>query len=280
VGTTGVAPEAGGITRYRFQTVPQKQPKKQQQKNILSLVNAKFICYFPVNSTRTEKPFVSDDPISRVVRSFPAAFFQNLAEQMDAAFAKALRLSEQHYAEPERCNMLGQSRHACCEEGFRLAAQEAGITSLASHTDPPGGRYSLVKSEGVHLIRSNVQVHCGPPRPTQFRKAWAALNNWLDPVQLDLLKETPPPSPDRLCGMVVVTANKRHGDSSVPAFVGVGIPRSDLSDWVVLEPINNVLALYHNIAPRTHTPLAPVVEIKDRATPRLKKGFCDGQKTR
>ena len=211
------------------------------------------------------------DPIARILTNYPAAFFQSLAEQMDAAFAKALRVTRQHYAEPEWANMLGQARHACCEEGFRTAAEDAGMTAIAPHTKPAGGRYSLVSHEGVHLIRGNVQVHCGPPRPTRFRSAWAALNAWLDPIQLDLLRPVPMPSSERLCGMIVVTAHRQNGDASIPAFVGLGIPRSDLAEWVVLEPIQKLLARYHDVETKTHTPPEAPVEVKDRAMPRLKK---------
>ena len=49
---------------------------------------------------------------------------------MDAAFAKALRMTREHYAEPERANMLGLP----VEEGFRAAAQGAGMAAIAPHT--------------------------------------------------------------------------------------------------------------------------------------------------
>jgi hypothetical protein len=211
------------------------------------------------------------DPVSRILACYPASFFRSLMEQMDAAFATALRLTHQHYAEPERANMLGQSRHACCEEGFRRAARDAGLNPVTPHTEPAGGRYSLVSAEGVHLIRSNVQVHCGPPRPTRFRSAWAALNSWLDPVQLDLLRTVRMPASDRLCGMLIVTSNKRHGDPSVPAFVGLGIPRADLSEWIALEPIHKLLGRHHDHETTTGTPREAAIQVRDQALPRLKK---------
>lgn len=211
------------------------------------------------------------DPIARILDKYPSAFFQSLVEQMDAAFAKALRVTRQQFDEPEQPAMLGQTRHACCEEGFRTAAQDAGLIASASQTQPAGGRYSLVSHENVHLIRGNVQTHCGPPRPTQFRSSWASLNSWLDPLQLDLLRPILAPSPDHLCGMVVVTANKRDGDASIPAFVGIGVPRSDLSEWVILEPIQKLLGRYHDLETKRHTPREAPVEVKDRAMPRLKK---------
>jgi len=211
------------------------------------------------------------EPISRVLDRYPAAFFKSLVENMDSAFVKALNLTQQHCAEPEQANMLGQARHAFCEEGFRIAAQDVGLSVSTPHTQPAGGRYSLVSHEGVHLVRCNVQAHCGPPRPTQFRSSWASLNAWLDPLQLDLLRTVPVPSSDHLCGMIVVTANKRDGDPSIPAFVGIGIPRSDLSEWMILEPVHKLLGRYHDLETKRHTPHEAPVEVKDRALPRLKK---------
>jgi hypothetical protein len=211
------------------------------------------------------------DPIERFLTHIPPLFLRNLLEQMDAAFAKALRLTNEHYAEPERAGMLGQSRHACCEEGFRRAAQDAGLEARAPHTQPAGGRYSLVERGGVYLVRGNVQRHCGTPRPSQFRRALAELNAWLEPIQWDFLRVVPDPPSDKLCGMLVVTADRRLGDPSLPAYVGIGVPNRDLSDWLMLESLNKLLARHHDRDTKTHKPAEPSICVKDRAVPRLKK---------
>jgi hypothetical protein len=194
-----------------------------------------------------------------------------LAEHADAAFGEALTLVNRHVEEPERSNMLGQHRHASCEVAFRRAATEAGLTVHALHTEPPGGRYSICSAAGVYFVRSNIQVHCGPPRPTAFREAWAALNRWLDPVQLDLLKTVDRPPADRLCGMIVITSHPRRGEPSLPAFVGLGIPRSDLSSWYSLLPVTELVGRYHDAETERRAPREAPIEIKDRAMPKLKK---------
>jgi len=212
------------------------------------------------------------DPIQRVLESLPAPFFQQLQEYADAGFAEALTLVGRHVEEPEHANMLGQLRHARCEAGFRRAASENGVTVHAPHTDPAGGRYSIVSAGAVFLIRSNIQTHCGSPRPTAFRKEWSALNEWLNPLQLDLLRITPTPPADRLCGMIVITAHPRRGDPSVPAFVGLGIPRADLSGWATpVLPLTALSALYHDAETKAGTPREAPVEVKDRVVPRIKK---------
>lgn len=210
-------------------------------------------------------------PVDRVVDAFPASFFRAAMEQTDAAFMKAARLTDQNIAEPERANTLGQLRHACVEEGFRIAAKEAGLAPIAPHTEPAGGRFSLVSSHGVYLLRSNIQQHCGTPRPTRFRSLWAAVNAWLDPLQLDFLVEVENPPCDRLCAMLVVTASRKFGDPSLPAFVGLGIPSADLSQWKYLEPLTTVLGMYHDLESKARMPTATPIEIVDRALPRLKQ---------
>lgn len=211
------------------------------------------------------------NPIDRVLAALPASFFRAALEQTDAAFMKAARLTDQNIAEPERANTLGQLRHACSEEGFRAAAIEAGLAPMAPHTEPAGGRFSLVGNQGVYLIRSNIQAHCGTPRPTRFRTLWAAVNAWLDPTQLDLLVEVEDPPTDRLCAMLVVTANGKRGDPSVPAFVGLGIPSADLSRWKFLEPLTSILGMYHDLDTTDRALNEAPIEIKDRAVPKLKK---------
>lgn len=211
------------------------------------------------------------DPIARILHDYPAAFFRQTLEYADAGFGEAWLLASRHSEEPERANMLGQLRHARCEAGFRRAASDNGLSVFAPHTDPVGGRYSLVEGGGLYLIRSNIQRHCGPPRPTAFRRQWAEANAWLDPLQLDLLRHTRPPANNRMCGMIVITAHPRQGEPTVPAYVGLGIPNAELTDWVHLVAITDLLALYHDADAAVRKQAEAVVEVKDVAVPRLKK---------
>ena len=212
------------------------------------------------------------NPINRIVQCLPGEFFQALLEQMDAAFARALSLTRKHYEEPEQFMMLGQNRHAFCEEAFRVAAETAVLSNVSAHTEPAGARFSLVTHGDVSLIRSNVQVHCGLPRPSKFRQEFAALNAHLSPLQNDLFADVVVPSAERICGMVVVTANRRGYDQSVPAFAGLGVPRSDLTGWISLAPITTILARYHDVDAAAHRQPEIQVEVRDRAVPRLKSG--------
>lgn len=211
------------------------------------------------------------NPIDRILATYPAPFFRQTLENADAGFAEAWTLASRYADEPEQPNMLGQHRHARCEAGFRQAARENGLSVLAPHTKPAGGRYSLVEAGGIYLIRSNIQRHCGPPRPTAFRRQWAEMNAWLNPVQLDMLRETGTLPANRMCGMLVITANTRWGDQTIPAYVGLGIPNADLSNWVHLIAVTDLLALYHDADAATRKPTEATLEVKDVAMPRLKK---------
>lgn len=211
------------------------------------------------------------DPLARVIENIPKEFWKSLQEQIDTAFAEASHLVRKHIDEPERPNMLGQLRHARCEAGFRNAAQSVGLAPGVLHTKPVGSRYSLINNGGVYLLRANVQTHCGPPRPTRFRREWASLNKWLEPLQMNFLQNVEPPPADKLCGLIVVTAYRDRRAQSHPAFLGLGIPNKNLSSWYILEPVTKLLAQYHDIETRQHAPKEISVTVKDHAIPRLKQ---------
>jgi hypothetical protein len=212
-----------------------------------------------------------EDPVKRIVASCPISFFQNLQEETDAGFTEAFRLTQAYVAEPEQANMLGQHRHAHCEEGFRRAAQAAGLSVFSPHTEPLGSRYSLAQCEGIYFLRGNIQKHCGTPRATCFRKLYAEFNEWLHPIQEDFFLQVPNPPNDKLCAFLVTTAFGKREDQTVPAFLGIGIPNSDLSDWIDLKSIPELIALYHDADTRSRTMKERPVEIKDQVIPKLKK---------
>lgn len=209
-------------------------------------------------------------PLRRIVDTLSADFFRSLEEGIVASFGQAVKVANEQYEVPERKAMIAQNRHAFCESGFRRVATSHGLEVHAWDTNPKGGVFSWAGKDGLFVLRGNIQSHCGTPRPTKFRREYAAFNEWLSPLQFDLLKDVPEPRDDRLCAMLVVSAPK-HGyrDPSVPAFVGIGVPSSDLSTWKVLRPISEILAIYHDMEASSPQPVP--VEIKGRVIPVLKK---------
>src|SRR5690348_8064260 len=89
----------------------------------LDLDNANFFRHYPPK--RKSPPLVTMlDPFARILGSYPIGFFRQVLEAADTGFAEAWTLASRHAEEPERANMLGQLRHACCEAGFRRAARD------------------------------------------------------------------------------------------------------------------------------------------------------------
>jgi hypothetical protein len=210
-----------------------------------------------------------DDPIDRFITNWPVGFFQQVQEEMDAAFAQALRTTRERIAAPERRNALGQLRHFGAEAGFRSAGQSVGLNVHVPDTVPKGSMYSLIEGAGIFLLRANICSGLALPRPSKFRERWASLNAWLRPEQGDLFEpESSSPAPDRLCGLLITTASNKI-DPGLPAWVGIGIPTPDLSAWIKTISIQEMIARYHDAA--TPTPVAEPVEIKDRAMPKLKR---------
>lgn len=206
--------------------------------------------------------------MDRFIATYPRDFVLDLQGATDAAFAEAHRLSDQFVEEPERSNMLGQLRHARLEAGLRGASARYGFHVSSPHTNPKGGRYSVVSAGRITLIRGNVQAHRGPPRATKFRKQVAETNRWLSPLQPDFYMCVPEPSRDQLCA-VLVAAVQKNGDPSIPGWVGIGFPHHDLRSWAEIKSLSQIMSLYHDAA----TPIVRErpVEIRDRAHPKLKK---------
>lgn len=210
------------------------------------------------------------DPIRQIIETIPREFFRSLIENLDTAFVRADTMARKSFSEPERIAMSGQLRHAFCEDAVRNAAAAGGIHAVAGFTEPAGARFSFVSHRGVNLIRSNIQSHCGTPRPSRFRRQFAVMNAWLRPIQTDLFKAVEPPPSDELCGIIVATFN-RHGERSLPAFVGLGVPFPDLSGWLAFEPIHQVMARYQGFDAEQDVGLGPVVTVADKVMPRLKR---------
>ena len=214
------------------------------------------------------------DALSQLVSAFPRQFWLNIDENSTEAFGQAHRLTMEKIAEPEQVAMRGQLRHARCEDAFRTSGEACGLEVIAPHTEPAGARYSLIKAEGIYLLRGNIQQHCGAPRATAFRGLYAQHNAWLSPVQQDMLRVVPVPPDDALTAFLVTSAYKPgKGDQTIPAFIGVGIPRADLSGWHRLVSITDIIALYHESAIIEAAPL----EVKDRAVPQLKPRLGNSQ---
>lgn len=207
---------------------------------------------------------------NRLVKSYPRNFIIELQHAADAAFAEAFTLTNRYIDDPERANMLGQLRHARLESGLRDIAARFDFAVDSPHTNPKGGRYSIVKSGEITLIRGNVQTHRGTPRATKFRKQIAETNKWLSPLQPDFYMKIPTPKKDRLCAVLVVAAQRRH-NPSLPGWVGIGFPHHDLASWAEIRSLNEVLSLYHDADTQAASDKALPVQIKDRAIPLLKK---------
>lgn len=208
--------------------------------------------------------------LSRLIESTPRELWVDAAASIDAAFAEADTLAKRHVEEPERKNMVGQLRHARLEANWRRDAGQYGLQVRSPHTSPRGGRFSVVSANNLHILRSNVQAHRGPPRPSKFRQSFAALNAWLSPLQGGLFEPTVEPSTVNLCAMLVVTAQPQSL-SALPAWVGVGFPHQSLRTWAEIVSIVDILAAYHDVDTDAGRGVEAPVEIRDIAVPVIRR---------
>lgn len=198
-----------------------------------------------------------------LVKELPRDFFLRLQEELQGAFVRARRVVDEVIGcpEPERLAMIGHHRHWFSEHALRNAAAGTGLAVRAPHTEPKGGRYSLVVTEKFVISRTKIITAGHSPKNPKFRRNLAQANRWLEPSQLDLFESVEPLHGGRIFGLVTVIAPKRGHDQSAPAFLGFGIPKSDFSGWHFLESLDKILAAYSG---------AESAEVPDRAKPRLK----------
>ena len=164
--------------------------------------------------------------------------------------------------------MQGQSRHYRQNEALRIAAHQAGLVGLATQTDPKGEFFTLVSTQGVVYGRISVNFTNKVPRAAKHRRAIAALNSRLEPVNLDLFSSPVIQSTDGL-GVFLVTVNPHvRAPQDMPAAICIGVPYSNFKGWHLFEPIESVMAAY---SVRTE------IEVPDRALVTLKKRLKDAE---
>ncbi len=225
--------------------------------------------FLAVKSRITQPAYLGGEmlePIDRIVDAFPVDLFQLIAQRTPVGFAAADRLAEEGSAEPERAMMRGHARHAQCEELFRASAKDVGLDPMVVHTKSKGAKYSIVSHDGVHLLRAHLRWWRARPRPARFREEWAAVNKWMDSVQRDLWRADPPiQHSDQMCAMLITTAHRLN--PRVPAWIGIGVPRADLSAWIVQQSLDDLIGCYGQ---RPHGPSDAPVTPPDQARPILR----------
>jgi hypothetical protein len=207
-------------------------------------------------------------PFDRLHQNLPLSFIELLTQYHDEAFATAWLTAKKTVAEPEVLMASAQLRHALCEDAFRRAATNTGIEANWSKTLPRGGQFSLARAADVVIVRSNVQHHLGTPRPSKFRRVFAAANEWLDPPHPSMFEPPKLLSDASMCAMVISTIEPRV-DPSVPAFLGIGVPSPDLRRWIFRRSMTELIAMYRDrSAPEEKV---PEVSVRDLAMPKLKE---------
>lgn len=207
------------------------------------------------------------DLMDYIVSCTPRNFLQLAVEGLEAAYSQAHREAST-YEHPEHRRVQGQVRHYRQNEALRTAAQNAGLVGLAAQTDPKGEFYTLVSAQGIVYGRISVNFSNRIPRAAKHRRAIAALNSRLEPINFDLFSPPVDRGTEGL-GVFLVTVNPHlRAPQDMPAKICVGVPFSNFKEWHLFEPIESVMAAF---TAKTET------TVPDRALVTLKKKLKDAE---
>lgn len=202
--------------------------------------------------------------LSRITGSLPRSLFTRTREEIDAAFFEAYRRTNDQgrYDAPERREVLGRERHWCCERAIRRVAEAAGLSCATPHTQPAGGRYSLISSPDFVIGRAKVDFWTDRVKPSKYRRELAEMNTFVSFSQQDLFCAKASVKKGALFGLVIAAANRHTPE--VPAFVRFAIPNDTLTGWVFNKPLEAIIAAYVGVE-------QPVEIIPDLARVTIKK---------
>ena len=187
---------------------------------------------------------LKDDLIQYIASRTPAVFFQRVVEEIEAGHSAA----HQHavtFDDPERNRVHPQLQHYRSNEALRKAASTAGMIVAAPHTEPKGERFSLAASGEIRFGQICVPFNNRTPRQAKHRQMIAAVNERLEPANLDLFTKNAEPLPDGLGCLIVAVKPHRREPQSVPFAVMHGIPYTSLKEWHLFVPVSEIMAAYH-----------------------------------
>ncbi|WP_156038973.1 hypothetical protein [Chromobacterium haemolyticum] len=208
------------------------------------------------------------DLLDYIVHNTPEQFFKESVERLESAYFQAHVDSERGCDTPERGRVRGQLRHYYQNRALREAAQAVGLQSVAAHTDPKGERYSLISSAEIRYGRISVGFKNKIPRPAKHRKLIAALNGYLEPMNMDLFSSSTQKPADGLGALVVTINPEREEAQTVPKDIYIGVPYTNLKGWHFFDSVSQVLAGFHG---------AVEMDVPDMAWVTLKKNLRDNE---
>lgn len=210
---------------------------------------------------------MKQDLVNYVTYKTPERFLRAVVEELEAAYLLAHKHSEQ-FAEKSRRRVLGQLRHYRQNDALIEAAKDMGQHAVARSTSPAGEHYSFVAADDIRYGRISVPFKNKIPRAAKHRKAIAALNTRLEPVNDDLFSKAAYVPSDGL-GCLLITINPDVSENqSIPADIVLGVPYSNLKGWHLFESVSQILASYHPVQE---------IQVPDLAWTKLKKQLGDGE---
>lgn len=172
-----------------------------------------------------------DMVVSQVPAQFVRDFMSRIPNIYEAAHDSVTHdpLVDRHHRE----NLIGQTRHAYVQNEFQRSARAAGLSVTIERGDS-GYPFWIARAGQIVLTACAAPAIAEMPRASDFRSELARFNRILESPRFPSM--TPPgvyePSPVfAVLHHVPVRITLPETYRRHPGFVGIGVPRGDMSGW-------------------------------------------------
>jgi hypothetical protein len=182
----------------------------------------------------------------RVIRpNLPKAFFENVGEAVDGAFASAHRraVGDRQVLATQIPYARGSDRYFAVQRAVMGLACTVGGAETVQRVGPAGYPLPLARF-GRFLVATCIADSHKQLRRSKARRVMARLNEALEPAQRDLWGGEPVWTDGSYFGVLLIAKPCRDADQSLPGGVFFGVPSSTLRSWHFYQTPAAVCALY------------------------------------
>jgi len=176
--------------------------------------------------------------IEMAASDFPPSFIRMITEGMPRVYreSKEKVFNDPDYEESDKRYLLPHVRRLHTEKLLRESAEKSGIKTSIEKTSSGMHEYTLVRAGRFSLTACYVDLPNRFPRVATHRTQYAAINNFLPQILLDLddSNVVQLPTVGDIYAILIHGSEPNNNEANTneaPAFLRLGIPKHNRASW-------------------------------------------------